>query len=99
MAKQFDFTAQNPFDPLVSLPSSSEGLLEQLSEGGLSSLPEAIRLLVNAAMLLERQRHLGAEAYERTPSRQGHANGFKDKSVRTRMGEVTFAVPQLRDNR
>lgn len=92
MASQFDFTA-----PTFS-GSLPEDLLEQISEEGLSALPDAIRLLVNAAMLLERQKHLNAEQYERTPARQGHSNGFKDKTVRTRMGEVTFSVPQVRNS-
>src|SRR5205085_7791476 len=75
-----------------------ESFLDALSEGGLSGLPDAIRLLVNAAMLAERHRHLGADLYERTPTRAGHANGFKEKTVATRMGELTFSVPQVRDS-
>ena len=77
-----------------TLPSE---LLEQISEQGLEYLPELIRILVNTAMQAERQKHLGAELYERTPSRQGYANGYKPKTVKTRVGEVTFQVPQVRD--
>lgn len=72
-------------------------LLEQISEQGLEYLPELIRILVNTAMQAERQKHLGAELYERTPVRQGYANGYKPKTVKTRVGEVTFQVPQVRD--
>jgi putative transposase len=72
-------------------------LLEQISEQGLEYLPELIRILVNTAMQAERQKHLGAELYERTPGRQGYANGYKPKTVKTRVGEVTFQVPQVRD--
>ena len=35
-------------------------LLEQLSEQGLDSLPDMIRILVNEAMRIERQQYLGA---------------------------------------
>src|SRR5262249_13806835 len=73
-----------------------ETLLESLSEDGLEALPDLVRILLNAAMLLERQKHLRAEAYERTPARQDRANGFKDKTLRTRLGEITVAVPQVR---
>ena len=38
-----------------------------------------------------------ADEYERTEERKGHANGYKPKTVRTRMGEITFAVPQVRE--
>src|SRR5689334_13504287 len=83
------------YDADCTLP---EPFLESLSENGLDALPDLLRLLLNAAMLLERQRHLKAEPHERTPERTGYANGFKDKTVRTRMGEVTVSVPQVRDS-
>ena len=72
-------------------------LLEQISQEGLEYLPELIRILVNAAMQAERQKHLGAELYERSPQRRGYANGYKPKTVKTRVGEITFDVPQVRD--
>ena len=74
-----------------------EDLLESLADNGLDALPDAFRLLLNAAMLLERQKHLQARPYERTEQRQGHANGFKDKTLHTRMGTITVAVPQVRE--
>ena len=40
-----------------------ESVLEMIAESGLDALPKAIQLLVNAAMQLERQQHIGAEAY------------------------------------
>jgi transposase-like protein len=72
-------------------------LLEQISQQGFEYLPEMLRILVNAAMQAERQQHLGAGPYERTPERRGYANGFKPKTVQTRLGDVTFEVPQVRD--
>jgi transposase-like protein len=72
-------------------------LLEQLTEQGLESLPEMIRILVNEAMRIERQSYLGASPYERTPERRGRANGYKPKKVKTRIGEIAFDVPQVRE--
>jgi len=71
--------------------------LEQIGEQGLSYLPELIRIVVNAAMQVERQKHLGASPYERTPDRQGYANGYKPKTVKTRIGNITFDIPQVRE--
>jgi transposase-like protein len=48
-------------------------------------------------MRLERQGHLGVGPYERSEDRQGYANGYKPKTVKTRVGELTFAIPQVRD--
>jgi transposase-like protein len=72
-------------------------LLEQIADQSFDALPEAIRLLINAAILLERHKHLQAQPYERTAERQGYANGFKDKTVAPRMGVVTLAVPPQSD--
>lgn len=71
-------------------------LLEQIAEQGLDVIPEMIRTLINAAMQLERQAYLGAAPYERTMARRDQANGFKPKTVATRMGQITFDVPQVR---
>jgi putative transposase len=71
--------------------------LEQLTTEGLESLPEMIRVLVNEAMQIEREKHLNAKPYERSDERSGHANGYKPKTVRTRVGEVTFDIPQVRE--
>ena len=60
-------------------------------------MPELIRILVNAAMQAERQKYLAVSPYERSENRQGHANGYKPKTVQTRVGEITFAVPQVRE--
>jgi putative transposase len=81
------------YQPNCTLP---EELLEQIAAEGLEALPELIRVIINEAMRLEREQHLGAGYYERTPQRQGHANGYKPKTVKTRLGEIQFAIPQVR---
>src|SRR5918998_990324 len=73
-------------------------LLVHIAAEGLDAVPELIRVILNAAMAAERQRYLGAAPYERTETRRGYANGFKPKTVTTRVGPVTFAVPQTRDS-
>lgn len=72
-------------------------LLEQIAEQGLDILPELIRIVINTAMQAEREQYLGAAAYERATTRRGHANGYKPKTVTTRVGSVTFDVPQVRE--
>ena len=69
----------------------------ELVEKGLEAVPEMMRVLINQAMQVERSKYLQAEEYERTEDRKGHANGYKPKTIRTRMGEITFAVPQVRE--
>ncbi len=72
-------------------------LLEQVAEQGLDFLPELIRIVINTAMQVERQKHLGVGPYERSAERLGHANGFKPKTVSTRIAPITFDIPQVRE--
>lgn len=71
--------------------------LTALAEDGFDGMAGAIAVLMNEAMKIERSHFLGAELHERTAERRGHANGYKPKSVRTRVGEVSLRVPQVRD--
>lgn len=80
-------------------PNKSELLntvLQLLTEEGTNGLAEGLRLLVNEAMLQERTQTLQAQPYERSDSRTGHANGFKPKTLDTRIGSIQFRVPQVR---
>lgn len=71
-------------------------LLELLIEQGFEGLARALEALLNEAMKIERTQTLQARPYQRTPARRGQANGFKPKTVRTRVGELELAVPQAR---
>lgn len=67
-----------------------------LLANGLEGAGEALRILVNEASRIERAQHLQATPYERSAQRVDYANGYKSKTVLTRLGEVTFEVPQVR---
>jgi putative transposase len=69
----------------------------ELAEKGWDAIPELLRVLINSAMQAERSNYLQAGEYERTEDRTGHANGYKPKTVKTRVGEITFAIPQVRE--
>jgi putative transposase len=69
---------------------------ELLAEQGFDGMTQVLTLLLNEVMKLERAQVLGAGPYERSEGRQGHANGFKPKTVQTRMGPITLAVPRAR---
>jgi putative transposase len=75
----------------------SSNLIEDLMGQGLDGVPELLRVFLNAAMQVEREKYLQAGSYERTEDRKGYANGYKPKTMKTRVGEITFAVPQVRD--
>lgn len=70
--------------------------LALLAAEGFDGLAEALKVLLNEAMKIERTHVLEAGPYERTATRRGHANGFKPKTVQTRIGRLELAVPQTR---
>lgn len=69
---------------------------ELLANHGFDGMTQVLTLLLNEVMKLQRAQALGAGPYERSEGRQGHANGYKPKTVLTRMGPITLAVPQAR---
>ncbi len=75
----------------------SSSLIEELTQNGLKVIPELVRVILNSVMQAERSQYLQAKAYERTEERKGHANGYKRKTVRSKLGDITFAIPQVRE--
>jgi transposase-like protein len=73
-----------------------EAILEIINENGLDGLGEAVSILINEAMKVERSAALNAMPWERTDTRKGYANGFKDKTVASRLGNLLLKIPQVR---
>ena len=77
--------------------TGSREAIQLLVEHGFDGLAAALELLLNEVMKLERIEVLQAAPYERTEDRKGHANGFKGKTVHSRVGDLHLRVPQTRD--
>jgi putative transposase len=71
-------------------------VIEVVSEQGFEGMAQAFAIIFNEAMRRERSEALKALPYERTEERLGYANGYKPKTVETRMGAVTVEIPQVR---
>ena len=70
--------------------------MEQVIEHGMEGLSGALTILLNEAMKIERSRVLQASPWERTEQRLGYANGYKDKTLDTRLGRLQLSIPQVR---
>jgi putative transposase len=68
------------------------------AEGLGDGLANIAQILMNAAMLIEREHHIGASPYQRGVERNGHANGFKPRTFQTAIGALQLAIPQVRDS-
>lgn len=71
-----------------------EAILEQLIATGATDLGRVFGQLFELALQIEREQFLKANHYERTPERQGYANGYKPKRIDTPAGTVTLQVPK-----
>jgi putative transposase len=75
-------------------------IVEQIIKGlighGSEGIKPVLELLFNMAMKVEREEFLGAATHERSEERKGYANGYKPKELKTRMGALELAVPQVR---
>jgi transposase-like protein len=62
-------------------------------EDGLKKL---LTWFFNLVMQLEAIQQSGAEPYERNETRTAQRNGYKERSLKTRVGELTLKKPQSR---
>jgi transposase-like protein len=77
-------------------PSVLRSVVQALAEEGFDGMAQVMQLLLNECMKIERQQALGVGRYQRGEARQGQANGFKPKTIKTRVGPLELAVPQVR---
>jgi putative transposase len=77
-------------------PSVTREVVQVLAEHGFDGMAHAMELLINECMKVERQQALGVGPYQRGEARQGQANGFKPRRLKTRIGPLQLAVPQVR---
>jgi transposase-like protein len=77
-------------------PIAIREAVQALAENGFDGMAQAMELLLNECMKVERQQALGVGPYQRGEARRGQANGFKPKQLKTRVGPLSLQVPQVR---
>ena len=76
----------------------SELLRKAMIEQDADFLKEGVRVLSQALMEMEVQHHVGAGRHERSASRTGQRNGYRERNWDTRVGTVELKVPRVRDS-
>lgn len=71
-------------------------VIEALTSSNGDKMRPLLEAVLNATMKTERDQALQAGPYERSEERIGYANGFKDKTLNTRMGKLELHIPQTR---
>jgi putative transposase len=65
--------------------------------GGEDFLRDLVQRTVQQVLEAEMTSFLGAESYQRSDVRRGWRNGFKPRTLKTRVGELELMVPKDRD--
>jgi transposase-like protein len=78
-------------------PTAFDQIVQLLADYGFDGMAQAMQMLMNEAMKIERNEVLNAAPYERCSDRRGYANGYKPQTVNTRIGPLELSVPQTRD--
>jgi len=66
--------------------------------GGEDFVRQLVERTVQQVLEAEMTSFLGAESYERNGERRGWRNGFKPRTLKTRVGELELMVPKDRDS-
>jgi transposase-like protein len=77
-------------------PSVTREIVQLLADHGFEGMAAAMELMFNECMVIERRAALGVGPYQRGEARRGQANGFKHRTLKTRIGPLQLAVPQVR---
>jgi putative transposase len=72
---------------------------QEAREAGDDPIRALMQVLLQGLLEEEMTAHVGAEPYERTEGRRGHRNGYKPRSLKTRVGTLDLLVPQDREGR
>ena len=74
----------------------------QMAQGILLDDPdfshEIVERVLQELLEAEMTEHLGATHHERTDARKSHRNGYKPRTLRTRVGMLNLLIPQDRDS-
>ncbi|MFW6134576.1 MAG: IS256 family transposase [Elusimicrobiota bacterium] len=80
----------------------NKNLVKSEVEGLFSDNPDGLRKLIEnvCQQILQKEisEHLQANWHERTPGRKGQRNGYKRRSIKTRVGKINLQYPQTRDS-
>lgn len=71
-------------------------IAKELINQGLEGIGPILQALYNEVMKIERSQAIQARPYERSADRKAYANGFKEKTLNSRSGQLKLQIPQVR---
>ena len=81
----------------LNITLNQEEILQLLSNDRDSAFKKLLQDSLNSILKAESTEQLKAEPYQRTEERTGSRNGFRDRPLTTRIGQITLKVPKHRN--
>ena len=81
----------------INLTLNQEEILLLLSKNSDDAFAKLLQESLNGILKAESAAQLNAEPYERTDDRTGSRNGFRDRTLTTRIGSIVLKVPKHRN--
>ena len=81
----------------LNITLNQDEILQLLSDNRDDAFKKLLQDSLNSILKAESTEQLKAEPYERTSERAGSRNGFRDRPLTTRIGQITLRVPKHRD--
>ena len=81
----------------LNITLNQDEILQLLSSDRDNAFAKLLQDSLNSILKAESTEQLKAEPYERTDERTGNRNGFRDRPLTTRIGQITLKVPKHRN--
>ncbi len=81
----------------LNITLNQDEILQLLSNDRDAAFKKLLQDSLNSILKLESATQLKAEPYEHTEERTGSRNGFRERQLTTRLGNITLSVPKHRD--
>ena len=81
----------------LNITLNQEEILQLLSADRNAAFAKLLQDSLNSILKAESTEQLKAEPYERSEERTGSRNGFRDRPLTTRIGQITLKVPKHRN--
>ena len=81
----------------LNITLNQDEILQLLADDRDSAFQKLLQDSLNSILRAESKEQLKAEPYQRTEERTGNRNGFRDRPLTTRIGQITLKVPKHRD--
>ena len=81
----------------LNITLNQDEILQLLSKDRDEFFRQLLTTCLNSVLAAESQEQLGADPYERTEERTDSRNGYRERSLNTRIGTITLRVPRHRN--